>query len=536
MPTQALSKRITIFLAAATALVVLTIAATTLWMADRHNHEAAQSSQTMVSGAMKTQVQDLATLNVDYAWWDELLVKFVEEDMDWLDLSVGAAATESFAVDHLLIVRPSGDVAHSWTMEGRTDVDSQTIPAGLVARMVDLVSGLPLLPVEARNHTIKIDGTIFLMSVVRITPQENVDTLQPAELPYLMMARDLSSARFAEIGSHFLIDDLTFSETRPEVGESIALRGLDEEILGYATWTPPRPGDQLLAQVMVPLILALALFVFVAVLVTRHIGKSIEIVEISLGRAQSADQAKSDFLANISHELRTPMNGVISIAHILKTKNLDEQQASLLDIILKSSDGLMELIDGLLDFSTLESGKLEFQEEVFSISEVVDSIETVHTERTATKGLSFHCSVSALVPDRVVGDSARFRQILTNLLSNAVKFTEKGAIELAVTGSQKGKKAQIVIEVSDTGIGIAKDMSTRIFERFWQIDTTRTRRADGSGLGLSIIKLTVDKLKGRIDVASELGKGSKFRVSFELPVHGSDQQAEIERTHIEQAA
>lgn len=536
MPSRTLSKRITKYLGISVGLMVLTITAATLWMGFQHNDQAARNSQTMVSGGFRSQIKELRLHTTDYAWWDEAVTNALAENEEWLHWNMGTAVTETGTVDHLVIVRPSGSVAFSWSAEAGKEANASRIPADMIARMVELASDLPLEPVQAESRPAIFADTLFLLSVSRITPTEGADAYRPGDLPLVIMGRDLSSERLAEVGRNYLIDDLTFAEDKPEAGETIALQGLNGEPLGYLAWTPPRPGDQLLQNMIIPLAISLLIFVVIAFRVNRHFTDSVDVVEASLIRAQAADQAKSEFLANISHELRTPMNGVLGMAHILKATSLDDDQASFLEVILESSEAQMGIINEVLDFSTIESGDLQFSEDPFSISETAESVVTLLHAKAKTKGLSLTSTVSPDLPDIVVGDVVRVRQILTNLLGNAVKFTESGSVDLKISGARAGDTAQIDIAVSDTGIGIPEDQREAIFERFSQVDSSNTRQSDGTGLGLAITKITVGKMNGTIEVESELGKGSVFRVSFALPLPKADEENVAENTAAEQAA
>ncbi|MDR0776990.1 MAG: EAL domain-containing protein [Azonexus sp.] len=221
---------------------------------------------------------------------------------------------------------------------------------------------------------------------------------------------------------------------------------------------------------------------------------------------------KANFAATVSHEIRTPLNGVIGTLDMLKSGRTTPEQAELLGLAWDSAQYLLELINNILDFSRLEAGRMEVDISNFALQPLIDSILGMFTA-TAAKHLSLETDIAPEVPPVLSGDPARLRQVLINLIGNAVKFTERGSVKLSVTGSYDGQ--QLRFEVSDTGIGIAADLRSSIFDSFTQADPTTTRRYGGSGLGLAISKQIVGLLGGEIGVDSNPGTGSRFW--FTLP-------------------
>ncbi len=229
--------------------------------------------------------------------------------------------------------------------------------------------------------------------------------------------------------------------------------------------------------------------------------------------AQAANQAKSAFLAMMSHELRTPMNGVLGMAHALERTPLDQRQREYVETLLRSGGGLMTILNDVLDLAKIESGKFDIQSRPFELRQVVTRAADLWTQAAREKGLIFVCEIDHLAHDWCAGDDARLRQILQNLLSNAVKFTSQGEVRLAVRPAQDG---MVMFEVSDTGIGIDEAALGRLFEGFSQGDSSISRRFGGTGLGLAISRQLARLMGGDIQVASELGKGSRFVLTLPL--------------------
>lgn len=522
-------------LLAAVALVVVT-----LWLAAGEiDRTVIASSQRLAESALNTMRRELALWTKAYASWgatEHSLV--VAPDPDWAAANVGQTVFDTFGTTATLAVGGDGQVIY-FASDSRRPALPPGFAGSVVAAVEPLIAGARAVPPEKPTGVAGfavLNHRVLLVGAAAITPA------QPASVsavlrPVLIFVRELDVANLDSLAERFGLSGLRWVRNAEAASmHACPVTDVRGELAGFVDWTPVTPGNALMTRIMWPLAMigiALAGIGGLALrrvikanrdlhqqanalhLANEQLSENAARVRSALQRAEHATRAKSSFLAGISHELRTPLTAIIGFSQILKLQHRPgkgrSREQEYAEIIHDSSQHLLNLVNDILDLSKIESGGYELEESWIDLGRDARVVRSLLAHDAERRGVDVTIDVPPDLP-ALYGDAKSLRQIVINLLSNALKFTQRGGwARLALRTDGDGG---LVIEVADNGTGIAPEDQKDIWEPFKRARNPGLAKAEGSGLGLHLVKVLAELHGAEIGLESALGHGTRVWVAF----------------------
>jgi signal transduction histidine kinase len=521
-----LSKLVTAALLASFLLLAATVGIAMALMAASENRQVAGKTRMLVRTAIESYETSLEQFAVDYFNWTASLEAMAQGDERWLYENVGVVADlTDYALDVALFATPDGRPIYGWIAEGGIASRPDAIPPGATEELFDQLDEIDPKSKGVVIAYTEIDGTLWMLAATRMAANEGPAGEADAEMNRAVIGYRIDEGAIAEIVDPTLLEGLRFvaGAAEPELGEVLALRNADGQPLAWVAWPQPTSGWRSLLRVLPAIVAVLGLVAAIMYVAGRAIRRNARNLESALIAARAADVAKTEFLTNISHELRTPISGIAGVTEVLAMDELTAAQREMVQIIAASAEAQLGLIEELVDISSLETGSKTLAHLPFDPEREVRTVVGLMRPQAMGKAIGLTFGVDGSPPPMVIGDAGAFRQILTNLVGNAVKFTDEGSVGVELSAKPSGGGAELVVTVTDTGPGIPKKQRARIFERFVQANGSSTREKGGSGLGLAISQGLAGLMDGAIRILDRAGPGS----TFELRLHCEMAETEV---------
>jgi signal transduction histidine kinase len=506
-------------------VIIVTLLTITWQLAARFDADARLNTQNMVAGGVQAQRMANKTVTRDYAVWTDAHDAVQAGDLAWLDSNIGAGAYVTGTMDAVVLAggplpRVLGWSAPSLGAVSAFDHDALARTAATLVAQRGHAPGQP--PVSSFVRTGDILWLVSSTWITRAEDDEGGQMAPPAwptsQLALLTVAMAVNDGFVARMGELFQIDGLGIATDPPLTGDSFALVGVDGPV-GYLVWPLPRPGRAALASLAAPIVIAVSLSMMALAFGIIAIRRLADRLARALDASRAADRTKAEFIASLSHELRTPMNGIVGMLELLQATDLTPDQAEFVGIALASAETQVEMIEHLLAFGQIESGRLHLSLAAISPAALIHEVVELARPAARAKGLALTLTTDARARDALLGDRLALRQIAVNLIGNAVKFTPSGGVRVTLAVRDELGGRRMTLTVDDSGPGVPPGDRLRIFETFEQGDSSATRAAGGVGLGLAISRRLADLMGGTLRLKDKPTPGAcfVFEAVFDLP-------------------
>lgn len=498
-------------------------------------------SQRLADSSLRTLRREIALWAKDYAFWGATVENVVvSRDPDWTATNLGQYIFDSFGMTATIAIDAEDRVIH-FAADATRPVPDPGFARAAVTALAPLIAearAAPLREPTGVSGFAEVAGAVLVAGAAAITPERpTAADLEPHSRPVLLFVRVLDGITFAALQDRFDLPELRLvRDAAAASAHACPIHDADGEVLGWLDWTPPMPGVAMLARLVWPLLAIGVTLVGVGALVLRRVLKAnrdlhdqarallraneqlsqnADRVRSALQRAEHATRAKSSFLAGVSHELRTPLTAIIGFSQILKLQHRPgkpkSREQEYAEIIHDSSQHLLNLVNDILDLSKIESGGYELDESWIDVAREAKIVRSLLAHEADRRGVTLAVEMAHQLP-ALYGDAKSLRQIIINLMSNALKFTERGGwARLSVRPDDDGG---LLIEVVDNGTGIAPEDQQDIWEAFKRARNPAMAKAEGTGLGLHLVKILAGLHGADVGLESALGQGTRIWVAF----------------------
>jgi signal transduction histidine kinase len=499
-------------------------------------HHNIEHTQQIVQSVFDERSKIIRTTAFDYSVWDDTIEKAsIQKDHAWAKANIGDYLLDTFDISHSFLMNAQNKTIMAFGDKSEETL-SQILNSPLAKDAIRLTQSQPAEAPKSFSFFLTIKDTIYLGGVSALTYEKRLSPRQSVEKNYLILVKKFSSDDIVRISKSYLETEL--STKTLEHGHPIEIYSQDGR--SKITFYFPED-DQHFEQILwdyAPVTIMLISLLYLTILLHKksnqlsqtnleltktnqklqNLNQSLEDkikeqtfeIEEKVQKAEAANTAKSVFLSNMSHEFRTPLNGILGFAQMLdlnKDKNLTEKQQSWIDQIMKAGTMLLDIVNDVLDLAKIESGHTEYEPELLNPIEIIEECQTLLKPLADKRGV--HLSLNTMDTDQVYCDPSKLKQTLLNLTNNAIKYSkENGDV---IVGCHMHNDTTIEFYVKDNGLGIPEDEIERIFEPFHRVNEI-TKNIEGTGVGLSIVKTNVELMNGKISLDSTYGEGSCFTI------------------------